>query len=182
MAFQFDKSHSAILFSVRHMMVSKARGQFEKFDVQVNLDEANPSNTTVLATIDAASINTRDEQRDAHLRSADFLTINVEPQLVLKRTRVEQTSKSTAKLHGNLTIKDVTRPVVVDVEYLGKSQSPWGQSVYGFEGSAKINRKEFGLVWNVALETGGVLVADEINVEIALEVVKQPEEQAVATA
>jgi polyisoprenoid-binding protein YceI len=182
MPFQLDKSHSAVEFSARHMMISKVRGRFESFDVTVTLDEANPANTTVVATLDAASINTREAQRDAHLRSPDFLNADAHPQLVFKSSRVEQTGASTAKLHGDLTIRDMTRPVVVDVEFVGKSQSPWGQTAYGFEGNAKLNRKDWGLVWNVALETGGVLVSEEVQVHIELELIKVAEAEAVAAA
>jgi polyisoprenoid-binding protein YceI len=179
MAWQLDTAHSAIEFTARHMMISKVRGRFDKFAGSVNINEQNPELTTVEVTIDAASINTREEARDGHLRSADFLNAEAYPSLTFKSTRVVRTGSSSAKLHGDLTIRDVTKPVVVDVEYVGQSLSPWGQTAYGFEGSTKINRKDWGLVWNVALETGGLLVSEEININLEVEVIKVAEAQPV---
>lgn len=173
MSFQIDTGHSHIQFSARHMMISKVRGEFRKFSGTVNLDESNPANTTVDITIDAASINTREEDRDTHLKSADFLDVETYPTLTFKSNRVEVTGDNSANLHGDLTIRGVTRPVLLDVEYSGKSKSPWGTENYGFEARTKFNRKDWGLSWNVALETGGLLVGEEITVEIELELVKQ---------
>ena len=173
MAYQIDLSHSLVQFSVRHMMLSKAKGEFQKFSGTINLDESNPANTTVDITIDANSINTRDEKRDAHLRSADFFNTEVYPTLHFSSSNVEVTGDSTAKLHGNLTIRDVTKPVVLNVEFVGKSKSPWGTENYGFEAKTKFNRKDWNLEWNVALETGGLLVGEEVSIEIELELVKQ---------
>ena len=173
MAYQIDISHSHIQFSVRHMMLSKAKGEFQKFSGTINLDESNPANTSVDITIDAKSINTRDEKRDEHLRSADFFNTEVYPTLHFSSSNVEVTGDSTAKLHGNLTIRDVTKPVVLNVEFVGKSKSPWGTENYGFEAKTKFNRKDWNLEWNVALETGGLLVGEEVSIEIELELVKQ---------
>ncbi|MFN8446043.1 MAG: YceI family protein [Caldilineaceae bacterium] len=173
MAFQIDYGHSHIQFSARHMMISKVRGEFRKFSGSVNLDESNPANTTVDITIDAASISTRDDARDGHLKSPDFLNAEAFPNLTFKSNRVEVTSANTAKLYGDLTIRGTARPVVLDVEFSGKSKSPWGTENYGFEAHTKFNRKDWGLEWNVALETGGLLVGEEINVDIELELVKQ---------
>lgn len=180
MAWQLDTAHSAIEFTVRHMMISKVRGRFDKFVGNINIDEQNPELSTVEVSIDAAGINTREDARDGHLRSADFLDAEVYPSLTFKSTRVQRTGNASAKLHGDLTIRNVTRPVVIDVEYVGQSVSPWGQTAYGFEGSTRINRKDWGLVWNVALETGGLLVADEININLEVEVIKVAETQSVA--
>ncbi len=168
-----DKSHTSIEFAVRHLMISKARGQFDSFDGTFALDEQNPANSRVDVTIDAASINTRDAQRDGHLRSPDFLDVETHPTISFKSTRVEPTGAKTAKLHGDLTIRGVTNPVVVDVEYVGTALSPWGKHAYGFEGRAKLSRKQWGLTWNVALESGGVLVSDEIDVQLAVELIKE---------
>lgn len=173
MAFQIDNSHSHIQFSVRHMMISKAKGEFQKFSGIINLDENNPAATTVDITIDANSINTRDEKRDEHLRSPDFFNVTQYPTLHFKSNRVNVTGDSTAKLHGDLTIRDITKPVVLDVEFVGKSKSPWGTENYGFEAKTKFNRKDWGLEWNVALETGGLLVGEEVTIEIELELIKQ---------
>lgn len=182
MAFTLDKSHSGIDFTVRHMMISKARGRFDSFDGTVNLDPANPQNTTVDVTIDAASINTRDAQRDAHLKSADFFDVETYPTLRFVSTKVERTGDATAKLYGDLTIRDVTKPVVLDVEYSGSSKSPWGNTSYGFEANTKINRKDWNLTWNVALETGGVLVSDEVSIHVEVELIEVAEAQPEAAA
>lgn len=173
-----DPSHSEVGFSVRHLMVSKVKGTFESFTGTLTIGE-NPLDSSVVADVDLSSINTRDAQRDGHLRSADFLNAEAYPSLTFKSTRVVRTGSSSAKLHGDLTIRDVTKPVVVDVEYVGQSLSPWGQTAYGFEGSTKINRKDWGLVWNVALETGGLLVSEEININLEVEVIKVAEAQPV---
>lgn len=177
MSYQIDHAHSQIQFTVRHMMISKVRGWFEKFDGTFNLNEQDPAQTTIEVKIDAASINTRDAQRDGHLRSPDFLNAEQYPYLTFKSTRVEVTDSSHAKLYGDLTIRDITKPVVVDVEFQGSAKSPWGTNSYGFNGHTVINRKDWNLTWNVALETGGVLVGDEITIDIELELVQVPEAQ-----
>jgi polyisoprenoid-binding protein YceI len=173
MAYQIDASHSTIQFSVRHMMLSRTRGEFEKFSGDVNLNEENPAASMVDVQIEAASINTRDEKRDEHLRSPDFLDAAQHPYLTFKSTNVDVVDKERAKLHGDLTIRDITKPVTLDVEYNGQSKSPWGTTNYGFSGRTKINRRDYGLEWNMALETGGFLVGDDVNIDIELELVKQ---------
>ena len=175
MPYQIDASHSEIQFSVRHMMVSKARGIFE-----VALNAASPEQTVVDITIEAASINTRDAQRDGHLKSPDFLNVEAFPSLHFKSTSVEVKGRESAKLYGDLTIRDVTKPVVVDVEYQGSAKSPWGTTSYGFSGSTKINREDWGLNWNAALETGGWLVGKDVQIDIELELVEVAEPAAVA--
>ncbi len=182
MAFQLDKAHAGIDFSVRHMMISKVRGRFDSFDGVFNLDPVHPERSTFDVTIDAASISTRDAQRDGHLKSADFFDVETYPSLRFVSTKVEVTSKDTAKLYGDLTIRDVTKPVVLDVEFTGSQKSPWGNMSYGFEATTKINRKDWGLTWNVGLETGGVLVGEEITIHIELELVQVAETQAEAAA
>ncbi len=155
------------------MMLSKVRGEFEKFAVDLNLDPAHPQNASVEARIDASSINTRETQRDTHLKSPDFLNAAEFPELVFKSTRIEKTGDAEAKLHGDLTIRGVTRPVVLDVSYLGASKSPWGANALGFEATTKISREDWGLTWNVALETGGWLVGKDITIQIEAEFVEQ---------
>ncbi|MCO5190831.1 MAG: YceI family protein [Anaerolineae bacterium] len=182
MTWQIDFSHSQIQFSVRHMMISKVRGTFEQFNGSINYDEVNPTNTTVDIAVDITSINTRDEQRDAHLRSADFFDAENFPMMTFKSTRVEQVNKHNGRLYGDLTIRGVTKPVVLDVTYEGQAQSPWGTTSAGFSATGKINRKEWNMQWNAALETGGVLVGDDVTISIELELVKQPEAEAAATA
>lgn len=175
MSWQIDQAHSEIQFSARHMMISKVRGSFESFEGSVDFDPENLTSGSVEIEIDAASINTRNEDRDNHLRSPDFLNAADYPKLIFKSTQVEQIDANSGKLHGDLTIRGVTKPVVLKVEYAGVAQSPWGTTSAGFSASASIDRKEWGLTWNQALETGGVLVGDKVNIEIELELVKQEE-------
>ena len=179
MTWQIDPAHSHIAFSARHMMIAKVRGRFEKFSGTVDFNESNPGASTVTVEIDAASINTREEQRDGHLRSPDFLDVDNYPNLSFQSKRVEQTSTDNGKLIGDLTIRGVTREVALDVAYAGQAKSPWGTTSAGFSGSTTINRKEWGLEWNQTLETGGVLVVDKVKIDIELELVKQPDAEAV---
>lgn len=180
MAWQIDTSHSDIQFSVRHMMISKVRGRFESFSGTVNFDESNPTNTTVEIAVDLNSINTRDEKRDGHLRSADFFDVENHPTMTFVSKKVEQTDEFNGRLIGDLTIRGVTHEVALDVQYSGTAKSPWGTVSAGFSAKGKVNRKEFGLNWNAALETGGVLVGEDVEIAIELEIVKQPEAEAVA--
>lgn len=173
MPWQTDSSHTSIGFVARHMMLSKVRGEFQDFSIDFNLDEAHPEKATVEARIKAASIFTKDAQRDGHLKSPDFLNAEVYPELVFKSTQVEPTGKDTAKVTGDLTIREITKPVVLDVKYLGSSKSPWGTTNVGFEASTKILREDWDLTWNVALETGGWLVGKEITINIEAEFVQQ---------
>jgi polyisoprenoid-binding protein YceI len=173
MAWVTDPSHTSIDFVARHMMLSKVRGEFQDFVVSLDLAEEHPENASVEAHIKTASVNTRDAQRDGHLRSADFFKSDEFPEMVFKSTRIELTGKETAKIHGDLTIRAVTKPVVLDATYLGSSKSPWGTTNAGFEASTKINREDWGLTWNVALETGGWLVGKEITIYIEAEFTKQ---------
>ena len=172
MAWNIDTSHSEILFAVRHMMISTVRGQFNKFSGSINIDEANPANSSVEVTIDVASINTRDEKRDGHLASADFFDAATFPTITFKSSKVEVTGANTGKIHGDLTIKGVTRAVALDTTFTGKAKSPWGTTSAGFNASTKINRADYGLTWNVALETGGFLVGEDISITIELEAVQ----------
>ena len=180
MPFQIDAAHSEIQFSARHMMVSKVRGVFEKWGGAILLNPANPGATVVDITIEAASISGKDEKRDEHLRSPDFLGVEQYPSITFKSTKVEVTGDNTAKLHGDLTIRDVTKPVVMAVEYQGNAKSPWGTVNYGFSATTKINREDWGLSWNAALETGGWLVGKEIQIDIDLELVQVAEPEKVA--
>lgn len=172
MLWQTDPAHTSIHFVARHMMLARVRGEFQAFSVDFNLDPEQPENATVEAHIQVASIFTKDEKRDAHLRSADFFDAELHPEMVFKSTKIERTGAEKAKLHGDLTIRDVTKPVVLDVNYLGLSKSPWGTTSAGFEAKTKIDREEWGLTWNVALETGGWLVSREISIEIEAEFVQ----------
>lgn len=164
-----DASHSSIGFQVKHMMVSKVKGQFESYAANVEAtDLADLTTATIEFKIDTASVNTSNEDRDNHLKSGDFFDVEAFPTITFKSTSIEK-SGDDFKVTGDLTIKDVTKAVTFDVEYGGKGTNPWGQEVYGFEAETKINREEFGLVWNAALETGGVLVGKDIKISVELE-------------
>ncbi len=173
MAWQIDPAHSEINFTVRHMMISNVRGQFEKFTGTVDFNEDDPTKSTVDVQIEAASINTKEPPRDNHLRSADFFDAEHYPYLTFKSKRVIKTGDNTGRTVGNLTIRDITREVTLDIEYSGQAQSPWGTTSAGFSATTTINRKDWDLNWNKALETGGVLVGDQIKIAIEIEVVKQ---------
>lgn len=172
MSWTIDFSHSEVTFKVRHMMIAQVHGNFENFNGVVNFDETDPARTTVDIVIDAASISTNDEKRDGHLRSADFFETEKYPTIAFKSTHIELEDESNAKLFGDLTIRDATQPVVLKVEYLGQAKSPWGTINAGFFASTRISRKDWNLNWNVALETGGWLVSDAIDIAIELELVK----------
>jgi len=182
MSWKIDPSHTRAVFSVRHMMIANVHGQFENVTGVVDFDEAVPGRSRVDVQIDAASINTRDDRRDAHLRSPDFLDVENHPYLTFKSTQVEALDNATGRITGDLTIRGITRSVVLDTEYSGQVKSPWGTYSAGFSAAAKINRKDWNLNWNVALETGGVLVGETVTLAIELEIVKQPEAEAVAVA
>jgi polyisoprenoid-binding protein YceI len=182
MAFQIDNAHTQIQFAVRHMMISKVRGEFTKFSGSVELNVEQPERTTVDVAVDLASINTRDAQRDGHLRSADFFDVEKYPAMQFKSTNVQVLNKKQARLTGDLTIRDVTKPLTLDVEFVGSAKSPWGATSYGFAAKAKINREDWGLVWNVALETGGWLVGKDVEIEVDVELVQVAEAQPEAVA
>ncbi len=172
MSWKIDNAHSQIEFTVRHMMISNVRGRFERFGGTVEFDEADPTQSTVEVEIEAASINTKDAKRDGHLRSADFLDAEQYPTVTYKSQRIEKVDDRHGRIVGDLTIRGQSREVVLDVEYSGQAKSPWGSMSAGFTARTKLNRKDWALTWNVALETGGVLVGDEVNVEVELEIVK----------
>ena len=167
-----DASHSLVEFSVRHMMVSTVKGRFTGIQGTIIDVADDPRRSSVEIELDAASISTADERRDAHLRSADFLDAEHYPTITFKSRRIDG-SRDEFKLFGDLTIHGETREVALDVTLNGINTSPYGQTVAGFSASTKLNRKDFGLNWNVALEAGGVLVGDQIKVEVELEAVKQ---------
>jgi polyisoprenoid-binding protein YceI len=182
MAWQLDTVHSHVQFSVKHMMISKARGQFDKFEVDLDLNERELTLSRVQVRIDAASINTNDAQRDAHLKSPDFLDVEKYPYITFNSKRIEKVSHNHGRIIGDLTIRGITKEVVLDVEYAGQLKNPWGMIVTGASARTRINRKDWGLTWNQALETGGLLVGEELTIDIELELVKQPEAEAVAAA
>lgn len=165
-----DQSHSAVGFEVKHMMVSKVKGQFESYTADVEAaDLTDLTSASIAFKFDVASINTRAEDRDNHLKSADFFDGDAFPTITFQSTNIVKDGDD-YKVTGDLTIKDVTKPVTFDVEFGGKGTNPWGVEVYGFEAESKINREEFGLTWNAALETGGVLVGKDIKIKVELEI------------
>lgn len=165
-----DQSHSNVGFSVKHMMVSKVKGVFEDYSATVTAaDLSDLSDATITFDIQVASISTKSKDRDNHLRSADFFDADQYPTISFQSTDIAKDGDD-YKVTGDLTIKDVTKPVTFNVEFNGKGTNPWGVEVYGFEAETKINRDEFGLTWNAALETGGVLVGKEIKINVDLEV------------
>jgi len=182
MAWQIDPNHSHIQFSARHLMISTVRGRFDKFTGVIEGDEQNPTSSRVDVQIDAASIDTRNPQRDADLRSANFLDADNYPYLYFKSTRIEQVDPTHGRITGDLTIHGVTRAVMLNVEYTGEVKSPWGTTVAGFNAHTKINRKDWGLTWNAVLETGGVVVGEEITIDIEVELVKQADQVEAAGA
>jgi polyisoprenoid-binding protein YceI len=180
MAWTIDPAHARIGFAVRHMMLSTVRGEFTRFDGQVELDEDDPTAARVDLTIDAASIDTRNEMRDQHLRSDDFLAAERYPELRFRSTRVERLDEHRARLHGQLTIRGVTRPVTLEARYEGRAVSPWGTLSAGFRLEGRLNRKDWGLTWNQALESGGLLVGEEVRLDIEVELIRQAESAPVA--
>ena len=167
-----DPAHTRIGFVARHAMVTKVRGAFNEFEGTAVVDGADLRRSSATVTIAAASIDTRNEQRDAHLRSNDFLGMDEFPQITFVTTGVESTGASSFELTGDLTIKGTTNPVTVPFEFEGAATDPFGNLRAGFEGSVTINRKDYGITWNAALETGGVLVSDKIVLEFEVSAVK----------
>lgn len=170
---QFDPNHTLVGFTAKHMMITTVRGHFQSVRGTIIFDEADISRSSVGVEIDAASLTTGVEYRDNHLKSADFLEVDKYPLITFKSTRVEPVDSEHARIIGDLTIHGVTQEVTLDTELTGRGKSPMGQEVVAFEGKTSISRKDFGLHWNVALESGGMLVSDTIKIEIATEGIKQ---------
>ncbi len=170
-----DGAHTEAGFAVKHLMISTVRGRFGDVKGTVSFDPANLATGSADVTIDVASIDTREAQRDAHLRSADFFETEKFPTLTFKSRRVENLKGDAFHLVGDLTIKDVTREVALDVESHGLQKDPWGGERAGFSAKTVINRKDYGLVWNVALETGGIVVGDEVKITLDVELIKTPQ-------
>jgi polyisoprenoid-binding protein YceI len=175
MGWVLDKSHSAVGFAIKHMMISTVRGKFTDFDAVLNLNEKDLSLSSMQGTVKVASITTNDANRDGHLLSADFFDAEKFPTFTFKSTKVEAKGGNRYHVTGDLTIKSVTKQVVFDATEEGKGKNPWGKQIWGFTAELSINRKDFGLNWNVALETGGWLVGENVKVTLDLEVVNEPE-------
>jgi polyisoprenoid-binding protein YceI len=170
--YTLDASHTQIGFVTRHAMVTKVRGVFNDISGTVHVDGANPTSSSVSVDIQAASIDTRSDDRDAHLRSADFFDVEAYPTITFRSTDVEFDGTSGFSVTGDFTIKDVTKPVTIDLTFTGSATDPFGNERIGFEGSVQVNRKDWGLTWNAALETGGVLVAEHVTLEFEVSAVK----------
>lgn len=168
-----DPSHSELVFKVKHLMISSVKGQFTKLNAQITSLGADFANATVKATIDTASVSTNDDARDAHLRGADFFDVEKHPEITFTGSSFKHISGTDYKLLGELIIKGVMRPVELAVDFGGINKDPWGHEKAGFSVSGKINRKDWGLNWNAALETGGVLVSEEVRIHAELQFVKQ---------
>jgi polyisoprenoid-binding protein YceI len=175
---QIDPAHTDVGFEVKHLMISKVRGRFGTVSGTIQLDEADLTKSSVTAEIDVTTIDTREAQRDGHLRSADFFDVENFPTITFRSTRVEREGEDRATVVGDLTIRGVTREVKLSVEEEGTAKDPWGGDRIAFSATAKIDRRDFGLTWNQALETGGVLVANEIKLILDVQAVKAPAEQA----
>ncbi|UQX89155.1 YceI family protein [Jatrophihabitans telluris] len=171
--YTLDVAHSRIGFSARHAMVTKVRGAFNDFAGTIVLDGANPSNSSAELSIQVASIDTRNEQRDGHLRTNDFFDAPSFPEITYKSTSIEQLDEENFRVTGDLTIKGVTKSIVVDWEFAGLATDPYGNVRAGFEGKATLNRTDFGIAFNAALETGGVLVSEKINLEFEVSAIRQ---------
>lgn len=167
-----DPSHTSLGFTARHAMVTNVRGTFDEFEGSGVIDAADPANSTATVVLKAASINTNSADRDGHLRSADFFDVETYPELRFTSTSVERVDAETFRVTGDFTIKDVTRPLTIDFTYTGSAQDPFGNLRAGFEGETSVNRKDWGLTWNAALETGGVLVSEKITLVFDISAIK----------
>jgi len=169
--YTIDTTHSEIGFSVRHMMFAKVRGQFKAWSATFAFDAANPEKSQVSVEVDVASIDTREEKRDGHLRSDDFFAAERFPKMTFVGTQVKRVGEGQFELTGDLTLRDVKHPVTLHVEQTGGGKDPWGNQRLGFQAKGTLLRSDFGLRWNQALETGGVLVSDKVELEVEVQVV-----------
>jgi len=172
--YQLEPTHSSVEFAVKHMLIATSRGRFHDFDVTANVDETNFANSSATVRIKAESIDTRTPDRDAHLRSADFLDTENHPELVFV-TRSIAPHRGNWQIVGDLTVRGVTREVVLDAEVSGPVTDPWGGRRIGVSAHGKINRKDFGMVWNAALDAGGFVLADDVKLSIEVELLKSAE-------
>lgn len=168
-----DPTHSEIIFKVKHLMITNVKGEFRKFKAEINAEGEDFSKASINATIDASSIFTNEDNRDGHLKSADFFDVENYPELTFTGTSFKKIDDENYQLKGILTIKGVSKEVSLDVEFGGINKDPWGNEKAGFSLNGKINRKDWGLNWNAALETGGVLVSDEVKISAEVQFVKQ---------
>lgn len=170
-AWKLDPSHTSVEFSAKHLMITTVKGRITDIEGIIYIDEKDLKNSSVEVTLKAVSLDTRIDQRDQHLRSADFLDVEKFPEIRFRSTRI-QGDKQSFKLTGDLTIRDVTKPITLDVEFEGETKDPWGGQRLGFSANGKIDRREFGLTWNQALEAGGVVVGNDIKISLEIQAVK----------
>jgi polyisoprenoid-binding protein YceI len=171
--YEVDPSHSRVGFAAKHAMVTTVRGGFKDFTAEAHLDETDVANSSVRVEIQTASIDTGNAQRDEHLRNGDFLEVEAYPTITFVSTKVEQTGDDTYAVTGDLTIKGTTKPVTVSFAKTGAAQDPWGGFRVGFEGKTVINRKDWGVNWNLALEAGGILVSEKVTLEFDIAAVRR---------
>lgn len=171
--YKIDPDHSDIMFKVKHLMISTATGVFKKFDATLEINEEDFSQAKVTFEADIDSVDTKNEQRDAHLKSDDFFNAEQFPKMTFKSTGIKKSGDNEYTITGDLTIRDITKPVELKVEYNGSTTDPWGQERMGFEVSGKIDRKEYGLKWSAVTEAGGLVVADDVKLAMNIEMVKQ---------
>lgn len=171
--YKIDQDHSDVMFKVKHLMISTVTGIFKKFDATLELNEEEFSDAKVYFEADVDSVDTKNEQRDGHLKSDDFFNAEQFPKMTFRSTSIKKTGDNEYKVTGDLTIRDITKPVELKVEYNGSTKDPWGQERMGFEISGKINRKEYGLKWSAVTEAGGLVVADDVKLAMNVEMVKQ---------
>jgi len=170
-----DPAHSIAEFAVKHMVVTTVKGRFRELEGTLQIDEARPENSSVSASVDVASIDTSVADRDAHLRSDDFFNAEKYPKITFRSTRVERVDDTHFKVVGGLTIRDVIREVVLDGEYEGQIDDPWGNRRAGFTATTQISRKEFGVRWNQLIESGGAVVSDSVKITLHIEVIRGKE-------
>jgi polyisoprenoid-binding protein YceI len=170
-AWKLDPSHTIAEFSAKHLMITTVKGRITDIEGIIYTDEKDLKNSSVEATLKAVSLDTQTDQRDQHLRSADFLDVEKFPEIRFRSTRI-QGDRQSFKLTGDLTIRDVTKPITLDVTFEGQTKDPWGGERMGFSATGKIDRREFGLTWNQALEAGGVVVGNDIKISLEVEAVK----------
>ena len=175
MAWKIDTSHTTLEFGVKHMMVTTVRGRFTKFDGTITVDPTSLLNSKVEGWVDLASVDTHDENRDNHLRSADFFDAAKYPRMTFVSKRIEKVRGDEYKVIGELSVKGITKEFTFDVTSEGQYKNPWGSNVWGLTARAVLNRKDFGLNWNVALETGGVLVGEQVKINVEMELVQVPD-------
>ena len=168
-----DPAHSGVEFAVKHMMVSTVKGRFGSFEGRIQLNEADAASSSVTASVDTASVDTREAQRDAHLRSDDFFGAEQYPKMTFRSTKVEHVEGDRWQITGDLTIRDVTREVVLDTEYEGQIKDAYGKQRAAFSADTVLNRKDFGLNWNGLIETGGVIVGDKVRVTLNIAAVRE---------